>query len=485
MLDVIIIGSGVSGCSIARELSRYKLDVLVLEKEEDVCSGTSKANSAIVHAGYDAKPGTLKAKLNLEGNLLMPQLARDLDFDFINNGSMVVCVNKDDEDGLKELLKRGEANGVKDLKILSREEALAMEPNLADCVTSVLYAPTGGIVDPFGLNIAMAENAYDNGVKFEFTSQVVDIQTKDNHFIVKTVRGNYESKLVINAAGVYSDEIHNMISKRKLHINPRSGSYVLLDKTAGTHVKNTIFKLSGKNEIGKGVLVTPTTHGNLLVGPTADNLADSAKDETCTLGDSLETVIEKSKLNVKDIPYKQVITSFAGIRAVEDCDDFVIQEVEDVPGFIDCAGIQSPGLTASPAIGIMVADIVKKKLSPEKKDRFISTRKGFTNPKLMSDAEYDGLIKKQPEFGHIVCRCEGISEGEILEAIRRPLGAKSLDGIKRRVRAGMGRCQAGFCTPKLINILAKELNCSEEEIRKNSEGSEVLFDRRRTEDALR
>ena len=485
MFDVIVIGAGVSGCCIARELSKYKLDVLVLEKEEDVCSGTSKANSAIVHAGYDAHPGTLKAKLNLEGNLLMPQLAKDLNFDFINNGSMVVCVDKEDEAGLQELLDRGITNGVKGLKILSREEALKLEPNLADCVVSVLYAPTGGIVDPFGLNIATAENAFENGVKFEFNKAVYDIVKTNNGFMVKTNNGEFESKMIVNAAGLYSDEIHNLVSEKKLHINPRSGSYVLLDKLAGSHVKHTIFKLSGKKEIGKGVLVTPTTHGNLLVGPTADNLSDSDKGETYTIGDSISTVIEKSKLNVKNIPYDQVITSFAGLRAVEDCDDFVIGEVEDAKGFIDCAGIQSPGLTSAPAIGVMVADMVANRLKPEKKTGFIATRKGFTNPKELSAEEYDALIKKDPAFGKIVCRCEGISEGEILEAIRRPIGAKSMDGIKRRVRAGMGRCQAGFCTPRIVEILSRELGCDPEDIKKNSDGSELLFDRRRTEDALR
>ena len=485
MFDVIIIGAGVSGCCIARELSKYKLNILVLEKEEDVCSGTSKANSAIVHAGYDAHPGTLKAKLNLEGNLLMPQLAKDLSFDFINNGSMVVCVDKEDEDGLKELYDRGIENGVKGLKILNREEALKLEPNLADCVCSVLYAPTGGIVDPFGLTIATAENAYDNGVKFEFNKAVLDIEKLEDSFLIKTNNGEFDSKIIVNAAGLYSDEIHNLVSQKKLHINPRSGSYVLLDKLAGSHVKNTIFKLSGKKEIGKGVLVTPTTHGNLLVGPTADNLSDSDKGETYTIGDSIKTVIEKSKLNVKNIPYDQVITSFAGLRAVEDCDDFVIGEAPDAKGFIDCAGIQSPGLTSAPAIGVMVADIVAGILDPERKVDFISTRKGFTNPKELSSEEYDELIKKEPSFGRIVCRCEGISEGEILEAIRRPVGAKSMDGIKRRVRAGMGRCQAGFCTPKIIEILSRELGLDPEDIKKNSDGSELLFDRRRTEDALR
>ncbi len=485
MFDVIIIGAGVSGCCIARELSKYKLDVLVLEKEEDVCSGTSKANSAIVHAGYDAHPGTLKAKLNLEGNLLMPELSKDLNFDFIQNGSMVVCTDKEDEPGLKELYDRGITNGVKGLQILSREEALNLEPNLADCVVSVLYAPTGGIVDPFGLNIAAAENAYENGAKFEFNKTVYDIVKIDGGYLVKTNKGEFESKLIINAAGLYSDEIHNLVSKKKLHINPRSGSYVLLDKVAGLHVKHTIFKLSGKKEIGKGVLVTPTTHGNLLVGPTADNLSDSEKGETYTIGNSIKTVIEKSKLNVKDIPYDQVITSFAGLRAVEDCDDFVIGEVEDAKGFIDCAGIQSPGLTSAPAIGIMVSNIVADILHPEKNPNFVGTRKGFTNPKLLSAEGYNALIKQNPAFGRIVCRCEGISEGEILEAIRRPLGAKSMDGIKRRVRAGMGRCQAGFCTPRIIEILSRELGCNPESINKNSEGSGLLFDRRRTEDALR
>ncbi len=470
MYDVIVIGAGVSGAAAARELSRYKARICVIEKEEDVCCGTSKANSAIVHAGYDAVPGSLKAKLNVRGNQMMGELAKDLDFLFKRNGSLVICTEEEELPALQELYERGQINGVKDLRILSREETLAMEPNVTDCVCAALYAPTAGIICPFELNIALAENACTNGVEFRFDTEVEKIIKSEKGYELHTNKGKFRTKYVVNAAGVYADELHNMVSEKKIHITPRRGDYCLLDKAAGNHVGRTVFALPGK--FGKGILVTPTVHGNLLVGPTAIDVGDKEGINTSRAG--LEQVMEKAGLNVKNLPMRQVITSFAGLRAHEEQGDFLIGEVEDARGFIDCAGIESPGIASCPAIGEMVAQIVRDKMKLEEKNNFISTRRGIRRPADLSKEERNELIRKEPAYGSIVCRCEMITEGEIIDAVRRPLGAKSLDGIKRRTRAGMGRCQSGFCSPRVMEILARERDVSMFDITKSGGKSQIV-----------
>ena len=470
MYDVVIIGAGVSGSASARELSRYKVNACVIEKAEDVCSGTSKANSGIVHAGFDAPVGSLMAQLNVKGNEMMEELSKELDFPFKKNGSLVICLSKDDMPKLQELYDRGRKNGVKDLKILSKEDVLKLEPNINEEVYAALYAPTGGIVCPFGLNIALAENANTNGVEFKFNTEAKDIEKIDDGFIIKTNNGDIKTKYIVNAAGVYADKFHNMVSENKINITARKGEYCLLDKTAGCHVSKTIFSLPGK--MGKGVLVSPTTHGNLIVGPTSTDIAD--KEGLNTTRDGLDTILEKSSMNVKNIPMRQVITSFAGLRAHEDNHEFIIKELEDVKGFIDCAGIESPGLTSAPAIGIMVADILKEKLSLEKNPDFVGIRRGILDPNTLNIEERNQLIKEQPAYGNIICRCEMITEGEIIDAIRRPLGAKSLDGVKRRTRAGMGRCQSGFCSPKTMEILERELKLSMFDITKCGGKSNIV-----------
>lgn len=470
MYDVIIIGGGVSGAASARELSRYKVRACVLEKEEDVCCGTSKANSAIAHAGYDAEPGSLMAKLNVRGNEMMEQLSKDLDFPFQRIGSLVICLSEEEMPGLQKLYDKGIANGVKGLKILNREEVLEMEPNITDNVYAALYAPTAGIVCPFNLNIALAENAYTNGIEFRFNTEVQNIRKIDGGYELCTNQGTFRTKYVVNAAGVYADKFHNMVSEKKIHITPRRGDYCLLDKSAGTHVSRTIFSLPTK--YGKGVLVTPTVHGNLLVGPTAIDIEN--KEGTNTTREGLDEVITKAGQNVKNLPMRQVITSFAGLRAHEDGTEFIIEEPEDARGFIDCAGIESPGLTSCPAIGEMVAGILQEKLGLEKKDNFIATRKGILDPDTLTREERAELIQREPAYGNIICRCEMITEGEILDAIRRPLGARSLDGVKRRTRAGMGRCQSGFCSPRTMEILARELHVSMADITKSGGKSRLV-----------
>lgn len=477
MYDVMIIGAGVSGSAIARELSRYQATICVLEKEEDVCCGASKANSGIVHAGYDAKPGTLMAKLNVRGNELMEQLSKELDFPFQRRGSLVVCLNKEDMPKLEELYERGIRNGVKELRILNREEVFKMEENVSDEVVAALYAPSAGIVCPFGMNIALAENANVNGVEFCFDTKVLDIRKTRNGYELKTTKGIFQTRYIVNAAGVYADQLHNMVSEKKIHITARRGDYCLLDKSVGNHVGRTIFALPGK--LGKGVLVTPTVHGNVIVGPSAVDVED--KDAVSTTRDGLDAVIAKAGMNVKNLPIRQIITSFAGLRAHEEGHEFIIKEVEDAKGFIDCAGIESPGLTSCPAIGEMVAEMLKEKMHLEEKTDFVATRKGILNPNELTLEERNELIKKNPAYGSIICRCEMISEGEIIDAIRRPLGAKSLDGVKRRTRTGMGRCQSGFCSPKTMEILARELGVNRFEITKSGGNSQLVVGRNKEE----
>lgn len=475
--DVVVVGGGVTGCAVARELSRYELNCCLMERAEDVCSGTSKANSAIVHAGYDAVPGSLKAKFNVQGNAMMGTLSKKLDFEFQRNGSMVLCFAEEDRPGLDALYDKGVANGVPDLQIISGEEARAMEPNLSDQVVAALYAPTGGIVCPFGLTIALAENACDNGVEFKLNTEVLDISAVEGGYMLKTNQGEFTARFVVNAAGVYADVFHNMVSGRKLQLIPRKGDYCLLDHEAGDHVSHTIFQLPGK--YGKGVLVAPTVHGNLLLGPTAVDVED--KENTATTAQELADVIQKTAISVKNIPYNKVITSFSGLRAHETGDDFVIGEAEDAEGFFDAAGIESPGLSSAPAIGVYLAELIAKKAGAGKKDGFKSERKGIPQVSKLSFEERAALIKERPDYGTIVCRCENVSEGEIVDAIRRTLGATSLDGVKRRVRQGMGRCQAGFCTPRTMEILARELGRPMESICKNGPGSEILIGEGRTE----
>ena len=475
--DVVIVGAGVTGCAIARELSRYDLRIGVLEKEEDVCSGTSKANSAIVHAGFDAEPGKLKAKFNVEGSKMMAALSEELDFDYKQNGALVLCFAEEEMPALRKLYERGLENKVEGLKLLTGDEARELEPNVTDEVVGALYAPTGAIVCPFGLTIALAENACDNGVKFQFLTKIEDVkhlrtENAEAGYELHTNRGIITTKYMINAAGVYADELHNMVSSKKLHITPRKGDYCLLDKEAGNHVSHTIFQLPGK--LGKGILVSPTVHGNLLTGPTAVNLNDDKKELTATTAEELADVIEKSAISVKNIPFRQVITSFSGLRAHEDGNDFVIGEVEDAEGFFDAAGIESPGLSSAPAIGVYLAELVAEKSGAAKKENWNGKRKGILRPSELDMEERAKLIKENPAYGNIICRCEGVSEGEIVDAITRTLGATSLDGIKRRVRQGMGRCQAGFCTPKTMEILARERNMKMEDICKNVPGSELL-----------
>lgn len=471
MFDVTIIGAGVIGCSAARELSKYKLNICVVEKGADIAEGTTKANSAIVHAGFDAKPETMKGKLNAKGNAMFDKLSQELDFPFRRNGSMVLCFDENSIEKLEELKKQGEVNGVPGIEILNRVQVKEMEPNLSENIVAALYVPTGGIVCPYEMTIALAENALMNGVEFKFNTEVKDIEKKNEHFIIKTDNGDIESRLIINAAGLFSDSINNMVSENKISIVPRKGEYCLFDKAVGNTVKRTIFQLPTK--MGKGILVTPTIDGNLLIGPNALDIED--KTDVATTQTGMDEILSKAKLSIKEVPMRYIITSFSGLRAHSDADDFIVGETEDAKNFINAAAIESPGLSSAPSIAKMLEEIVVGKLSPDNKEDFNPIRRGIPKFREMNNEERQELIEKNPAYGRMVCRCETVTEGEIIEAIRRPLGARTLDGLKRRTRAGMGRCQAGFCTPKLVSILARELDIPEEEVTKFGRNSKVLI----------
>ena len=471
--DVIVIGAGVCGCAIARELSRRRLSACVLEAEEDVCCGTSKANSAIVHAGFDAATGTLMARLNVEGSSLMGQLCEELGVDYDRIGSLVVCVDEAERGGLDALLVRGRANGVPDLRIIEREELRALEPNISDAAVAALWAPTGAIVNPFQLAAALAETAAVNGVAFRFLSPVTGVARRtDGLWDVTTPSGTLTARVVVNAAGVHADELHNLVCAPgdRLEIAPRRGQYHVLDVTAGVHVRHTVFALPTR--LGKGVLVTPTTGGNLLVGPTAEDV--DSKDGVDPTADGPADVVRKAALTVRDVPFSERIRTFAGLRAHQPGHDFVIGEVPGAPGFVDCAAIESPGLSAAPAIGRMVAGIVCELLGdPAQKDELLPRPAPIPDVARLSPEAWSALAAARPEYGRVVCRCRTVTEGQVVDAIRRPLGARSLDGVKRRVEAGMGRCQGGFCSPRVAQILARELGCDLGAITLAGPGSEL------------
>ena len=467
--DVIILGAGVVGCAIARELSRFDCSVAVLERAEDVCCGTSKANSAIIHAGFDAPAGSLKAKLNVRGNAMMDQLAAELNFPFRRNGSLVLCFEQEALPQLHALYERGLANGVPSLRLLSGDEVRAIEPAVSAEAVAALCAPTCGIVCPFSMTYALFENAQANGVRFFFNTAAETISPDASGYTVTASSGDaYHASLLINAAGVYGDVLHNQICTEKVAIVPRRGEYCLFDRRSGGLVTRTIFQLPGK--LGKGVLVTPTVHGNLLVGPTAEDIPDKEGTETTAAG--LEKALSTAARSVPGLPLRDIITSFAGLRAhaMQESEDFIIGE--HAPNYFDVIGIESPGLSSAPAIGEMAAQWAADKLHAAKKPDFIAARKAIADPRTLPFEERRALIEQSPAYGNIICRCESISEGEIVEAIRR--GARSLDGVKRRTRAGMGRCQGGFCAPRVMELLSRELGVPQTALTKRSGASQLL-----------
>ncbi len=469
MYDVAIIGCGISGAGVAYNLARYQLSTVILEKENDVATGTTKANSAIVHAGYDPAPGTLMARFNVEGNRLIPKLCKEMSVPYIQNGSLVLAFDEQDIATLQKLLERGKTNGVEGLRILTGDEVRAMEPNISAEVKAALHAPTGGIVDPWELAIAMASVAVRNGVKLLRNSPVTGIKAIPGGYALETPQGEVQAKLVVNAAGTHADEVNNLIAKPYFSITPSKGEYQLLDKNQGSLVKHTIFQCP--TPAGKGILAAPTVHGNLITGPTAEDTADP--DDVTTTAQGLAVVEEFAHKSVPSISFRERIRAFSGVRAHADVDDFIVEFAPDAPGFFNMAAIKSPGLTAAPAIGVHVAELLASMLSAAFNPSFDGSRKK-TVFKHLSKEEKKALVARDGSFGRIICRCEGITEGEILEAIHSPIPPVSIDGVKRRCNTGMGRCQGGFCAPRVHEILCRELGCPMEEIVKDKSGSYIL-----------
>ena len=461
MYDVVVIGAGVVGSMVMRALSKYDLKICTVEKANDVAMGATKANSAIVHAGFDAKEGSLKAKLNVRGSEMMEQVTKELGVKYQNNGSIVVGFSDEDKKTIEELYKRGTDNGVKGLKVLGRAEVLELEENIGDEVTCALYAPTGAIVCPYELAMAAVGNAMDNGAELKLNFEVTAINAKEYGYDVVSKNETIQTKYIVNAAGLYSDQIAKMVGDDSFTVHPRKGEYILLDRECGNMAKATIFQTPSK--MGKGILVSPTVDGNLLTGPTSVDMED--KENTSTSAEGFAQIISQASRSINNIPFNKTITSFCGLRAVGSTGDFIITSPKQ--GFINAAGIESPGISASPAIAEYIADMLKEQgLQMNEKADYVATRKPMHYFKEASNEEKNAIIKENPSFGKIICRCETVTEGEILEAIRTNPKPSDLDGVKRRTRAQMGRCQGGFCMPYITELLAKELDIPYEGVTK-------------------
>ena len=475
MYDIIIVGAGVIGAAIARSLAKYDVRVLVIEKNSDVGDETSGANSAIVHSGYDPHNGTLKAELNVRGNALFPQLCRELDVELKTIGSLTVALNDDELRKLEELRENGLANGV-ETEIISREKLLEMEPFVTKKAVGALLAPTAGIINPFELVVALMENAMDNGVELHLEEKVTSICAAAEGYTVSTEKGTYETRIVINCAGVRSGEINNMVCKKKETIRPRKGEYFVLDHFTAPYVSHTLFSLP--SDKGKGVLVSPTTHGNYLIGPSSEFVGED--DDKGTDAEILANVLEQAHRLVDDIPMQHLIREFSGLRAYHDSGDFVMNSPRK--GFINMLGIQSPGLASSPAIAERAVEMVKEVMDLAEKKDFNAHRRPMPRLNTLSAEERSGMIRRNPDFGQMVCRCEQVSKGEVIDCIRRNCGARTVKGVKKRVRPGFGKCQGGFCEPLIMKILSDELGISLQDVKYKSRKSYILSGRTKSEE---
>lgn len=474
MYDVAIIGSGITGSACAYFLSKYRLKIAVIEKNNDVCCGTTKANSAIIHAGYDPHPETLMAKLNVKGSAMAKEICAKLDVPYNQIGSLVVAFSEEEAKTVEELFERGNANGVPDLKILNREELKEAEPMISDEALCALYAPSAAIVNPWEYGLAMAETAVRNGAEILLESEVTSIKKENGVFKITAGEKEIEAKYVINAAGVNCDDVHNMIAPPKFKVIPSAGEYYLLDKSEGKRARHVIFQCPNKD--GKGVLVSPTVHGNLIVGPNADA---RDKDDTSTKTRCLDFVREKAVKSVPSINFRENIRNFTGVRAATEIDDFIIEFACE--GFLDLAGIKSPGLSAAPAIAELAVKMLGESgLALEGKESFTDERTHLRF-KHLSDEEKNNAVKKNSAYGRVICRCETITEGEIIDALNSPIPPVSLDGIKRRAGTGMGRCQGGFCGPKVLEIMAKYKNEPFEAVLQDNTGSVILTGKTKSE----
>ena len=476
MYDVVIIGCGVVGASAAYELARYKLRVAVLEAAADIAAGTTKANSAIIHAGYDPEPGTLMARLNVEGNRLTGEICEKLQVPFKRVGSLVVAFSPEQLPTLRTLYDRGCKNGVPGLRLLSGEEARAMEPGLSEEVCGALLAPSAGIIDPWGFAIAMAETAVRGGVELRRDCPVTGIEDTGAGFVLHTPTGDVTARFVLNAAGVDADRVHEMLEPNDWQTLPSRGEYYLLDKSEHDRVSRVIFQCPGPE--GKGVLVAPTIHGNLICGPNAEAVEDRLDLGNTAAG--MAEVRAKASRSVPGVEWRQNIRNFAGLRANTTRSDFIIEESGAHPGFIDLAGIKSPGLSSAPAIAKMAAEMLAADgLALEPDPDFVDRREHIVFKNLSAE-EKNELIRKDPRYGRVVCRCETITEGEIVAALHSPIPPRSINGVKRRCNAGMGRCQGGFCGPRVQEIIARELGLDQAEVLLEQAGSTILTGRTKT-----
>ena len=470
MLDVIVIGAGVMGAAVSHELSKYKLNIMVLDKENDVSNGTSKANSAIVHAGYDAKEGTLMAKYNVLGAGMYESLCKEIGAPYKNVGSYVLAFSEEERKHIEKLYQRGLTNGVPQMEILEKDEILRREPNINKNVVAALYAGSAGIVGPWEFTIKLLENAALNGTEVLVDAEVSNIEKlQDGYKVILKDGRSFETKVVINAAGVYADKINDMVSKNHFDIHPRIGEYYVLDKVQGKLTNSVLFQCP--TIMGKGILVTKTVHGNIMVGPTAEDV--ESKDYVGTTTHGLDDIRRQAEKTISGINYRDSIRNFTGIRAESSTGDFIIGEVSDAPNFFNIAGTKSPGLSSAPAIGVDVAKMVVEKLGAVKKEEFKQNRPQIHFIEL-SPEEKAEVIKKDPRYGRIICRCESITEGEIVDVIHRMVGARTVDGVKKRCRPGTGRCQGGFCGPRVQEILARELGKELNEIVLDKKGAYIL-----------
>ena len=469
MYDIAIIGAGIIGAMAASELSKYDVKICMLEKCGDVAMGATKANSAIVHAGFDAKPGTLKALLNVRGSKMMEETAARLGVKYQKNGALVIGFTDEDSEIIRRLCEQGNANGVRGLCILNKDELRQKEANISKDANCALYAPSSAIICPYELCIAAAGNAMDNGADLKLNFKVTDIKSTGEFYEISSDSETVKAKYIINAAGLFSDEIARLAGDNSFSVHPRKGEYILLDNECSNLSRCTIFRTP--TEKGKGILLSPTVDGNYIAGPTAVDISD--KTDKATTAQGFARIIKEALENLDNIPFGKSITSFCGLRAVGSTGDFIINAYEN--RFINAAGIESPGLSASPAIAEYIVSLLKKcGLNLQLKSDYIKTRKPYHYFKNVDTEEKNRIIKERPEFGRVICRCESVTEGEIIDAIRRNPGARDIDGIKRRTRAGMGRCQSGFCLPSVAEILADELGVPFDSITKNGGNSKIV-----------
>ncbi len=468
MADIIIIGAGVVGCSVARALSRYEAEILVLDAACDVAEGASKANSGIVHAGYDAVPGTLKAKLNVRGAQMYPELTKELGVPYRQNGAMILAFSEDDRATLRKLLDQGIRNGVKELRIIEKEEILALEPQTSENVVCALLVPTSGIVSPYEMAFALADHAAVNGVKFQFGTRVSSVSYREGSWHVQTSQGEYSARILVNCAGYSSAEFHNQMGGEGARIINRRGQYYILDHPDVLPFDHTMFQCPTR--MGKGILVAPTVHGNVLLGPTAEDIEDPEDTQTTQAG--LDDVLRYARLTWPALSVRSAVTNFSGVRAHEIHEDFLVGKMGE-HGY-EAAGMESPGLSAAPAVGEMLEKLIAESENLTRKSSWKPApvhNKPFNE---MTLEERAAAVQNDPLNGKIICRCEVVTEAEIRAAIRRPVGATSVDGVKRRTRAGMGRCQGGFCSPRVVEILSEELGIPMTQVRKGGKGSEML-----------